>query len=316
MYFGGGTPSLIGPDNLFKILDQLSISSNTEVTLETNPEDVNKEKFREFRQAGVNRVSMGVQSFDDEDLKILQRTHNAKKALESIEDIYSSGIENISIDLMYDLPFQKVKIFEKSLKTIQRLPIKHLSLYNLTFEENTPFFKNYNRYKPFLPSNEESLFMLNKAISYLKSLGFERYEISAFAKERAFSLHNLGYWIGREFFGFGPSAFSFVGGKRYQNVPNVKDYLNLVHKEESAVIFEEKLSSQAGIRELLAINLRIIEGVDIDLFQKEFGILSEEVVFILTNLVKDGFLLKKKSNFQLTSKGLLFYDLVAEKIVL
>jgi oxygen-independent coproporphyrinogen III oxidase len=315
VYFGGGTPSLIGPDNLFKILQTINITDKCEVTLETNPEQVEFQEIKNFKKAGVTRISLGVQSLNDEELQTLQRGHSSKKALVAIDQIFEAGVTNISIDLMYDLPGQKIESFEKTLKKTQGCPIKHISLYNLTFEVKTPFHKNFAQYVPFLPSSEESLQMLQLALSFLEEQGYKRYEISAFAKEKYHSQHNVGYWTGREFFGFGPSAFSYVQKRRYQNIPNLKKYFSLINNQKSTVWFEEKLSNEASLRELLAINLRLIEGVNLSLFQKKLGRLPKKLEIILKSLIAEGLLEEEEKQLRLTEKGLLFYDLVAEKII-
>ena len=170
-----------------------------------NPEDVTPSLMKGYFDAGVGRVSIGVQSLVDSSLEILERTHSAQEAISAIEDTYEAGIENITIDLMYELPDQTTGSFQKTLDQLAALPISHLSLYNLTIEPHTAFSKRKLR----LPKEEEGLKMLESAVSRLESIGLRRYEISAFSKEGYESRHNLGYWTARPFFGLCPSAFSY-----------------------------------------------------------------------------------------------------------
>ena len=340
IYFGGGTPSLLEPNTISKILEKIKKNkkikknrklknNDIEVTLETNPEDVTLEKIKLFKKIGINRISMGVQSFNDEELKILKRSHSSYEAIKAINTIYDGGIENISIDLMYDLPYQTKKKFEQSIRIALSQPIKHVSLYNLTFEKNTPFYRNQKNLKRFLPTDELSLDLLKSAISMFSKNKFHRYEISAFSKNKKFeSKHNIGYWIGQDYIGFGPSAFSyFFNKKRYKNVSNLNEYINHINNNKSPVDFEEKLPFPDNIKELLAINLRLIEGVDIISFQKKHGIFtsSSKITKSIEKLIYDGFLLKiekkekinkkDKNIIRLSEKGLLFYDYVAECII-
>lgn len=315
VYFGGGTPSLIGPENIQRILENIPNLDNCEITLETNPDDVDLNRMKLFKKAGINRISMGVQSFIEEELLILKRNHTSEKALMAIEDINSSGIENISIDLMFDLPHQTAQGFEKSLQAAIKAPIKHISLYNLTFEKDTFFTKNYEKYSPYLPSSEESAKMLETAVVAFEKSDFRRYEISAFAKEGYKSFHNIGYWTAREFFGFGPSAFSYVNGRRYKNTSDVNKYIDQINNNSSPVDFEETLPQKEKLKELLAINLRLIDGVDLDLFQKINGPLPSETFPALEKLLSNGLLEKKEKNIRLTQKGLLFYDEVAVDLI-
>lgn len=317
IYFGGGTPSLLG-NNIKAVLDKIRQKhdlKNVEITLETNPEDVSLEKIKNFKQAGVNRISLGVQSFNDFELEVLKRSHSAQKSISSIENIYEAGIENISIDLMYDLPLQSLQSFDNSLKIALQMPISHLSLYNLTFEEKTPFFKEQKELKKKVPDEATSVSLLEKACEYFSKNGFKRYEISAFAKNGKVSNHNIGYWIGRPFLGFGPSAFSYFEKKRYKNISNVQKYIELVQKDLSSVDFSEMLPYPENLKELLAINLRMLDGIDIFDFQKKEGLLPQETLEDLEKMTRLGFLEKEINTFKLSKKGLMFYDTVAIDLI-
>lgn len=312
IYFGGGTPTLFGPEPIQKILETIfresRIAPDCEITIEANPEDVSLPLMQAYKHSGINRISIGVQSLQDDSLIILQRTHNASKAVEAIHTAYSAGLENISIDLMFELPDQTPKSFEQTLHQLQELPISHLSLYNLTIEAHTSFYKN--RESLSLPSEEDNLEMLQAALAHLESIGFQRYEISAFAKKGRVSRHNTGYWKGRRFFGLGPSAFSYSEGSRFRNCANLSRYIKAIEQNKSPIDFSETLPYPQNIHELLAVQLRLLDGVD--LTQWSFPQITENR---MSKLIDEGFIEKQKNIVKLTEKGLLFYDTVASEII-
>jgi len=314
IYFGGGTPTFLSENNLKLILNWISssldISSSCEITIETNP-GISKEKILHLKEIGFNRVSVGVESFNDKELKILGRTHTKKDIFTTLDHLHKH-FDNISIDLLYDIPHQTKASFAKTLQEVQSFFINHISLYNLTFEPKTPYFRDKEKLLLFVPNNTLSLEMLNLAILKLKEMGFKRYEISAFAKEGKISHHNTGYWIGREFLGFGPSAFSYLNQTRFQNSANFQNYIQSLNNGKSPICFEEKLDYPDNIHELLAINLRMLKGIDIK--QKKWN-LPKNTLQILSQLEKENFLTTKNGHIQLTKKGLLFYDEVAEIII-
>lgn len=299
LYFGGGTPSLFSPDEIASIID---IPPHVEVTLEANPEDVSLEKMRAYRDLGINRISLGIQSFDETLLTLLGRGHLAKMGFEAIETTFRAGFDNISIDLMYDLPGQTLESFEKSLLIASSLPISHLSLYNLTIEPHTSFFKREKELRTTMPDESLSLKLLQMAVKHLESAGLKRYEISAFGKK---SIHNSGYWEGRPFLGFGPSAYSDWDQSRFQNSPNIIDYAKKIQNGEFPITFSEKLSFEARQRELLAIGLRLLEGVIYN------GCAEKEVA----HLISQNLLEYHMGRLRLTDQGALLYDTVAEEII-
>ncbi len=312
IYFGGGTPALLGPYYIFEILSWIKNKDpSCEITLEANPEVITYESIKAYKDCGVNRLSIGIQSFDDNLLKTLGRTHDSKKANQAIYDAFKGGIENISIDLMYDLPGQTLKAWQETLDTAVKLPITHLSLYNLTIEPHTVFYKKQKLLKKILPTEDESLFMYKQAIDVLEKNGLKQYEISAFAKDSMISRHNIGYWTSRQFLGFGPSAFSYYEGRRFRNIANLNKYLKLLQSGLSPVDFEEKLDPLASLKEALAIQLRLLRGVDLANFKD----LDIETLKVIEKLKEDGFLSVHKGKTCLTQKGILFYDSVAIEII-
>jgi oxygen-independent coproporphyrinogen III oxidase len=320
IYFGGGTPSLFGPERieaLISFINQniLPIKKECEVTLEANPENVTLERFQAYKEAGITRVSLGVQSLHDPSLVTIGRTHNSNRSIEAIWQVYQAGITNISIDLMYDRPHQTLQDWEKELEMIKDLPMTHLSLYNMTIEEGSAYKRHEATIKKKMPSDTLSLKLHQKALEKLEELGFERYEISAFCKNGKRSLHNLGYWQGRDFYGLGPSAFSYFDKKRFKNVSNFKFYVDAVSSGQFAYDFEEKLKDDDALKEMLCIGLRVKEGVNLKEFEKKFGQLSLELLKNIETLICKGLLVQERGYLKLTEQGMLFYDDVGSYLI-
>ncbi len=306
VYLGGGTPSLLGPEKISEILSWMPCDG--EITLEVNPDGVTLEKMEAFRAAGINRVSLGLQSLDNPLLKTLGRLHTAQKAIEAVHLTSQAGIKNISVDLMYEIPGQTLKIWQETLDQLETLPITHLSLYNLTFEPGAVFYKKQKELSPLLPSPEDSLTMLNTACSSLKKIGLERYEISAFAKPGLQSQHNTGYWTGRPFLGLGPSAFSFWEGRRQRNVCHLKKWQEMLSQGLLPRDFDEKLTPLASLHERLAVRLRMFDGAPLSEFPVDPALLQK--------LESKGWISQSPTTVCLTEQGRLFYDSVAEEIVI
>lgn len=319
IYFGGGTPSLFEPNRISQIIKylkkQFCVDPIAEITLEVNPENVNLELMNSYREVGINRVSIGIQTLDAELLSLLGRLHSPQIATEAIHFTYDAGIKNISIDLMYDLPKQHLIHWETTLQKIDDLPITHLSLYNLTIEPHTLFFKNKASISPLLPDDQTSLAMYELAIEYMEKKGLKQYEISAFANEGYYSRHNTGYWTGRPFLGIGPSAFSYWDGRRFRNIAHLQRYHSLLKDNVFPVDYEETLDHEAHIRELFVIHLRLKEGVSMRRFQSEVGVLDLNTAKNINDLVSSGFLTWENENLLLTKKGVLFYDTVASELI-
>lgn len=304
VYFGGGTPALFHPERIGEILSWIPLESNAEITLEANPENITCDLIKRYADCGINRVSIGLQSLNDDLLQTLGRIHHAKKGIESVFHTAKAGIQNISVDLMYDLPGQQLAHWKKTLEEVAHLPITHLSLYNLTLEPHTVFFKKKEVLARLIPDPDLSLQMYTMAIESMERQGFKQYEISAFAKPGFQSRHNLGYWTGREFLGFGPSAYSYKNGKRFRNIAHLGKYLSQLKMGAFPIDFEEQLDPEASLRELLAIRLRLLEGVEYR------GNLLE-----IEKLISEGFLEKVEGRLKLTRRGILFYDTVAVEII-
>lgn len=285
----------------------LTISPTCEITIEANPEDGSLALFEQLTCLKINRLSLGVQSLDDRSLQTLERIHSAQKAETTILQAEKAGFKNISIDLMYDLPDQTEASWIYSLSKLKSLPIQHLSLYNLTIEPHTSFYKRRETLS--FPTEETSLRLLQRAVLSIESIGLKRYEISAFAKEGCQSQHNLGYWTGRPFLGFGPSAFSFWEEERFRNCANLQRYTRALKEGNSPQDFREKLPFPENIKEHIAVQLRLLEGIP---FKESY---PPEVHASIQKLLEQNFLIKKDSRIFLSEKGLLFHDTVASQII-
>ncbi len=305
IYFGGGTPALLPPSELKRILTRVPHQESCEITLEANPENLTQELLAEFREAGVNRLSIGVQSFSDKLLKRLRRTHSAQDAIRAVENAHAAGFSNISIDLMYDLPTQGLSEWEETVIQAAKLPISHLSLYNLTIEPHTLFFKQRKTLEPLTPSRDESLAMYDLAVDIFKRSGLEQYEISAFARDKKHSIHNSGYWTGRSFLGLGPSAFSYWENERFQNISNLHKYSKSLEEDKDPADFREKLSDEARSRESLVLQLRLHKGVQ----------LEEAPSMELNILIESGLIAHHENQIRLTPRGIRLYDTVASELI-
>lgn len=319
IYFGGGTPTLFGAERLRILLErirkEITPTTDIEITMEANPESLTRNYLRALRQMGINRLSVGVQSLDSNLLKMLGRNHTVQSIEKALLEARKVGFHNISIDIMYEIPKQTWESWEKTVQRALYLPITHISLYNLTFEKGTPFYRKYEHLKTYLPSQEEGAKMLQYAVATWEAAGFKRYEISAFAREEKYrSQHNLGYWTGKLFLGFGPSAFGYINGERMQNTFPLKRYADALLQGKQPVQFREKLEYPNNMRELLAIHLRILEGVPLDTFHKNHK-LDKETENSIHSLIKRGWLKKRDKYLQLTDIGRLFYDSIAIELI-
>lgn len=320
IYFGGGTPSLLHAKEIETILSWVfslftSFNDALEITLESNPDTVSREKLLSFRRAGINRISFGVQSFDEDLLRVLGRSHSAQKAKDCVIWAKESGFENISIDLMYDLPGQTMHVWEESLRESLKLPLDHISLYNLIIEEGSAFFRQRKKWESRQSSQEVSLKMFSLVKSKLEQEGFEHYEISAFSKWSKHSKHNTGYWQGREFIGLGPSAFSYFQGSRFKNISNLKVYIKNLQGGMSCVDFIEKLSKQDHLKELFLIELRLLQGITLSKFEDFYAELPLDFKKGIYRWIREGFLEKTKSVICLSNNGLYVYDSIASDLI-
>ncbi len=314
VYFGGGTPTLFAPEHLARILDYIQPPSGCEITIEANPTEITQEMLSALKKLGINRLSIGVQSFAEGELKQLGRKHNRAAAKDAVLLSHAIGFKNISIDLMYDVPGQTLESFQESIDCACALPITHLSLYNLTIEPHTGFAKKEATLRTMMPGEAISTIMYTTAIKRLEMQGLKQYEISAFARDGLLSRHNTGYWIGRPFLGFGPSAFSFYDNRRYRNIESLTRYAKIIQAAASPVDFVEEISNEKRQRELLVLHLRLLAGVPLCRFS-----LEKETEENLAKLTTDGLVMvcgsDENKRLVLTAKGRLFYDYVASELI-
>ncbi|MCP4649096.1 MAG: radical SAM family heme chaperone HemW [PVC group bacterium] len=318
IYFGGGTPSLLTEEDVnclvAAIKEKFSLLPEAEITLEANPATICYEQLLGYKNAGINRISLGVQSFQDKYLKILGRIHTGKDALESIELLRRAGFSNISIDLMYGLPGQDLKGWTDDLARFISLGLEHISFYDLKIEKNTPFYPM--RDELFLPKDELQIDMYKRGIEKLKKAGYRHYEISSFAKEGKESKHNLVYWENKEYLGIGAGAYSYLKGTRFRRHKSINTYLEEAAKTDFKGYDQENLDIGRSIRETIALNLRILDGVSLTKIAKERGItIDNGLLDRFNHLQAQGLIDIEGEQYRLTQRGILFYDTVAGEIL-
>lgn len=314
LYIGGGTPSLIPISELEKLMAALhkafKKSDFTEFTLEANPENVTPEKCEAWKSFGVDRISLGVQTLNDKELKAIGRIHDKKRALEAI-DLLKKYFQNISVDLIYGLPFQTVKSYQASLMSLIDFEPSHISLYSLMLENGTAMTQLVEKGRIQLPSEEEWMEMDGFSNSYLRDKGYHRYEISNYSLPGYESRHNSGYWLGRPYLGLGPAAHSYDGkNTRRSNPHDIKGYIKYYGYEErefqgKQFYEEEHLNSRELCEEMIMTRLRMARGLDIEEFGYKFGaqaqksLLQKSLSYIAKNLLKEenGYLSFTESGF-------------------
>lgn len=317
IFIGGGTPSLLSDyqiKNLLNIVNKYyKIASECEITIEANPEDFqNPYKFKTYRNIGINRISFGVQSFIDEELKFLTREHTAKQAIEVINKA-KKYFDNISIDLIYSLPNQSKSNLEKTLNKTLELEIPHISAYTLIFEKETPIYNLMDRKKIEKNDDEFESQLYLMFSEKLINAGYKHYEVSNYALEDCESKHNLKYWEYNNYLGFGPSAHSFFNGKRWNNFRNIIKYNISIQKNELAIENEHILTEEESKTEFIMLGLRS-KGINLkkylELFGREFNNEYSDSLIIL-NGEKLG--IQKSDYFSLTEKGYLMVDEICAK---
>lgn len=318
LYIGGGTPSLFSPSSIERIIKTVhsffSPLSKAEITLEANPDTIDPARLRGFRNAGVNRLSLGFQSLIDAELNTLGRTHPAGKALRSFEEARQCGFSNVGVDLIYGVPGQSVGSWVESLKKVISLRPEHISLYNLTLEEGTPFHRFYveerDESRPALPAEDEEVRMYGAAVDMLERAGYAHYEISNWSLEGFESAHNRRYWTGGDYLGLGSSAHSFLRGqgwgKRWWNEPDPYRYMTLIEERGEAVAGSETLTREEAMTEALMLGLRMLDrGIDAAAFKGSFGIYPKEAFGNWVALKSEGLIEERGEGLALTPEGVL-----------
>lgn len=307
IFFGGGTPSLLQSSDFYKLFNalysNLNISANSEITIEANPGTMDRKKLLSFKELPINRISFGVQSFNDSDLKFLTRIHSGKQAIESIKSAQDAGFENINLDLIYALPGQTLKKWEKNLEKAIKLNTQHVSAYSLIFEEGTPLIKLYNQGK-IQPANEDKERKLyDFTMAFFEEYGFNHYEISNYAKPGYECRHNLKYWTHKEYISFGPSAASYIKDYRWVNVRDVNEYIKRIKMGAMAYDFIEYIDYNKSIDEYIMLGLRSI-GINLNILKEKYKIdFLSKYKNTAELLIKNNLADIKADTFYLTSKG-------------
>ena len=319
IYFGGGTPSILRVSQLGGIMesifDSFDVKPGVEISLEANPGTLTKEKVKKLRESGFNRVSLGVQSFRDEELKILGRAHTSIQALKSYK-MLRGYFDNLSLDLIFGVPGQSLKTWRENLNKALKLKPEHLSVYSLTIEEDTPFYYLWKQGKLSLPDEEEVRKMYLESIKMLKAQGYRQYELSNFARKGFECQHNLRYWEGKEYISFGAGAHSYFEGVRWGNVKDVKKYIEGCKKGFSIIDFQEELTLSQKINEFILLGLRMTDGIDLKRLKEDLNFdLEKEKKAEISGLIKEGFLKRGKNNLRLIKKGILVADSIIQRLV-
>lgn len=307
VFFGGGTPSVLQGEQIKRIMETLRkvfvFEADAEISMEMNPGTVTSEKLVAYREAGINRLSIGLQSVQDEELKLLGRIHTYDEFLHSYELARKAGFENINIDLISAIPGQTVSSWAKTLKTIVDLNPEHISAYSLIIEEGTPFFEKYGEGsgQEMLPSEDEEREMYRQTKQILHEAGYERYEISNYSKEGRECRHNIGYWERAPYLGFGIGAASLFEETRSANPSNIEEYRTSFEKKFQA----EKLSVEEQIEEFMFLGLRMMKGISKQKFAEAFGKEIEEIYGKQIERLKKAELLEENDDrIYLTEKGI------------
>lgn len=304
IYFGGGTPSLLEISELENILRIFKFSSNTEITLEANPDDCSYDYFRGLYDLGINRISLGCQTFSESILKLINRRHNAGQVIDAVKTAQDAGFKNISLDLIYGLPNQTIEIFNSDIQKAISLGIQHISFYGLKIEPGCYF---YNNMPENLPDDDMQADMYISGVKLLEDNGFEHYEVSNFAKHGYNSRHNSAYWQNEEYYGFGVAAHGYKNGIRYANKDTIESYLEdcFSHKETKII------SPQAKLEEEIFLGFRMMKGINVSNINAKYGIdFEEKYRDVLQKYEKLNLLKKTKDGYAFTLQGILVSNVI------
>lgn len=325
VFWGGGTPSLLTGEQMKALMETLRqtffIRQNAEITMEANPGTVTVEKLLACQKAGINRISFGLQSVNNEELKMLGRIHTYEEFLESYEAARKAGFQNINVDLISAIPKQTVSSWEQTLQTIISLQPEHISAYSLIVEEGTTFAKLYGegcKLEHLLPTEEDERRMYERTEELLREAGYHRYEISNYAKEGYECQHNLGYWERKEYLGLGLGASSLIEETRFHNIDEMEEYLRDANNPILLRREQEKLDRQEQMEEFIFLGLRKIRGIQEEKFAEMFG---EDIWDCygknLERVIKEGLLEREEGVLRLTRKGIdvsnyVFYEILSD----
>ncbi len=310
IYFGGGTPSLLQIEDCKLLIDGcrsiFSVTDDAEITIETNPDDITEEKLLGWKDAGINRLSIGIQSFFEEDLKWMNRAQNASQAISSLQ-LAVKYFNNITVDLIYGTPLLTDEKWRQNVDTVINLGIPHISCYALTVEPKTPLDKliKQKQKEDIDPEKQARHFLL--LMDWLDKAGYEHYEISNFAKQGMRSKHNSSYWSGKKYIGIGPSAHSYDGESRQWNISNNQTYIESIQK--GIIPYEKEILTETQkLNEYIMTSLRTMEGLDLRRFQ------SSELVVKSIKYINEGKMIEENNFLKLTREGKLFADGIAAEL--
>jgi oxygen-independent coproporphyrinogen-3 oxidase len=317
IYFGGGTPSLLTNGEIQSLIDQISklypLASAPEITLEANPDDLDQKSIRNLRQTGINRLSIGVQSFFEEDLRWMNRVHTAGQALDSVKRVQDSGLENITLDLIYGYPLLTDKKWDANIKNILDLNVPHVSAYAITVEPKTALasFIRKGTQEDMKESRGAGQFLA--LMESLQNAGFEHYEISNFAKDKKYSIHNSNYWKGIPYLGIGPSAHSFNIVSRQWNISNNAKYLHSL-SNQTVPAEKEVLTNISRLNEYIMTSIRTSWGIDLNKITDFGQDFPEQTQRSLQKFLNKGYVSRQGNNVTLTKEGKLFADYIASEL--
>ena len=320
IYLGGGTPTILSGVQIYNILEfcksKFAIDKDAEITIEANPGTLDSKKLKLLIESGINRLSLGAQSFNNLFLKKLGRIHNTQDIIDSYYLAREAGFNNINVDIMFALPDQTTEDLQVTLKKAISLKPDHLSLYNLTIKPGTEYYKKYKKGKLKLPTEDEEYDMYNWAINFLEENGFEHYEISNFARPYKRSMHNLIYWQNKPYLGIGAGAYSFIKGYRYMNYEYPARYIKEIMSGKFPVDNGEKLSLRKRMIETIILGLRTKDGLGYKKFKTRFGVNLNDIFSKQVNkLVNLGLLEKGDCKIKLTKKGIFLANTVFREFV-
>ena len=322
IYLGGGTPSILNPDCIKNILQEIKSSfeilDDAEITIEINPGTVNEEKLKKYKEYGINRLSIGLQSANDKILKKIGRIHDYKQFEETFFYARKCGFKNINVDLMIGLPTQAVEDVKQTLeKIIQKNP-EHISVYSLIIEEGTIIEKLINENKLQLPDEETERIMYWTVVNELKENGYNQYEISNFSKKTYESKHNTNCWKQKQYIGLGTSAHSYLNKKRYSNTNNIEEYIKNIQENNISknITIHEEQTEESTMNEYMLLGLRMIQGININEFKQKFKI-DPTIKYkeILEKLQKENLIQITKTSIKLTKQGIDFGNIVWEEFI-
>lgn len=308
IYFGGGTPSVLEVSDIKRILKELNYDDNTEITLELNPKDIIYEKLVELRKAGINRLSIGIQSFNAKHIEIMNRTHSVVDSIKTFYEARKAGFENITVDLIFALPNQKIEELEFDLSILKKLQPNHISIYSLIWENGTMFMKRLKEGKIAKLDEDLEADMFNLIIDKLESYGYEHYEISSFSKPNYKGRHNKKYWQNKEYIGVGISASGYVEGIRYENTRSLKKYYEMIDSKikpiDSRTI--EEIDDELFLKNEIILGFRMLdEGIRNNLIDEE----------IKKELIKKQYIYEKEDRIYLTKKGIFISNDILQNFI-